>query len=115
MNEYQILKGLKNHLNELNKPIDDFTYEIIDNYLDNPFNNPKEILDILGHTKDEEKTQFDVYSAHDKKNLSKTLRHIKPCKLARPIASIRTINSKGQNQMTHIPIYTNIKTLKLVA
>ena len=112
-NEYQILTGLRKYFNQTNETVDIATYEIIDSYLNNPFNSSKEDLDVLKELSGE-KIQFDVYSlAPNKKTLSRTLKHIKPCKLSESTAPIRTMYGKVHNEKLHIPVFT--KKLELVA
>ncbi len=110
-NEYQILCGLKKHLENTKQDIDIALYEIMDTYLKNPFNVSKEELEILNDFSVEKK-QFDVYAlTPNKGELKKILKHIMPCKLSKPTAKIRNYDFKKNVKKTHIPVSTKILRL----
>lgn len=117
-NEYKILSDLnscfKNGLNE----IDIDLYELLNGYLENPFNitpdDYKQIVDFVEENK-KEPIKLDVEAfVPNEKILSEKLDHIKPAKLNKPIAPVVRMYGKCP-YTTVIPIYTDAKKLRLAA
>ena len=115
-NEHQILSDLNKCFKNDLKEIDVDLYELINDYLDNPFNISEDSLNqiksfILENKKEEVK--FDIETlAPNEKTLSETLEHIKPSKLNKPTAPIVRMYGKCPYK-TVIPIYTDAKKLEL--
>ncbi len=117
-NEHEILSDLYECFKNGVEEIDIDLYELIDNYILNPFNMSEDdlnqIKDFIFDNK-KEPIKFNVEAlAPNEKTLSDKLEHIKPSKLNKPTAPIIRMYGKCPYK-TVIPIYTNAKELKLAA
>ena len=117
-NELQVLSDLKNCFANGKKDIDIGFYELIDSYLENPFNISEDDLnkinDFISSNTTENSKITVITGAPNRETLTEKLDNIVPLQLSKPTAPIRSLNGKLPNR-TVIPIYTNVKELKLVA
>ena len=114
--EYKLLSDLNHCFNDGLEEIDITLYELINRYIDNPFNISAEDLKQLEEFIDENKKEEVLFNIetldNDKNTLSTKFNHIKPLKLNKPIAPIKRMYGKCETK-TVIPIYTDAKKLEL--